>query len=86
MLERDLQAAATIADHLRETTVHCAERGVFGRETLFKQVLLEGEVRAPQLPAPEKDTRTRPDEIACVKAGDRIRTGDVQLGKLAFYR
>jgi hypothetical protein len=23
---------------------------------------------------------------ACEKAGDRIRTGDVQLGKLAFYR
>ncbi len=27
---------------------------------------------------------TIPD--AALKAGDRIRTGDVQLGKLAFYR
>ena len=25
------------------------------------------------------------DEMVSSKAGDRIRTGDVQLGKLAFY-
>ncbi len=26
-----------------------------------------------------------PFNCLCFKAGDRIRTGDVQLGKLAFY-
>ena len=39
----------------------------------------------------EPDTRIRDDSeiavklISFLKAGDRIRTGDVQLGKLAFY-
>ena len=26
------------------------------------------------------------NRLWCIRAGDRIRTGDVQLGKLAFYR
>ena len=40
------------------------------------------------LSEPTKQARTRksrPDKHFQVKAGERIRTADVQLGKLAFY-
>ena len=35
-----------------------------------------------------EDTRESADLLSCLKdgAGDRDRTGDIQLGKLAFYR
>ncbi len=43
-----------------------------------------GERRKPFENGGKSDLQ-RPDAKPCVKAGDRIRTGDVQLGKLAFY-
>ena len=39
--------------------------------------------------APENDKRRPPEgdrRLFFVRAGDRTRTGDVQLGKLAFYQ
>ncbi len=34
----------------------------------------------------EKDRRCQPMTTAASKAGDQDRTGDIQLGKLTFYR
>ncbi len=44
-----------------------------------------GDDRYP-LSAAKKSERTQPDAVVREKAGDRIRTGDVQLGKLTPYQ
>ena len=51
---------------------HSAKNGVFGA------VLSRPREKA-------RTRKSRPDKHFQVKAGERIRTADVQLGKLAFY-
>lgn len=51
---------------------HSAKNGV------FRAVLSRPREKA-------RTRKSRPDKHFQVKAGERIRTADVQLGKLAFY-
>ncbi len=85
--------AAATGTHANPQQYHqqCAQQ--YGRETVRtgaaerderRGVSTAGGDRNP-LSAAKKSERTQPGAAACEKAGEEIRTPDVQLGKLAFY-
>jgi hypothetical protein len=86
MIEKHYGKATVVADELDSLIGEATERASQRRNTALQKRNLPGTFGIDRDDAVDSLRKT-PDIIGgSSKAGDRGRTGDVQLGKLAFYR
>jgi integrase len=86
MIEKHYGRAKVVAEELDELISEAEERAAASRATPSQTRNLPGTFESDETDAARAKKETPDESGASVRAGDRGRTGDVQLGKLAFYR
>ena len=86
MIEKHYGRAKVVAEELDELISEAEERAAVSRATPSQIRNLPGTFDDAENDAEDAQKKTPEIIGGSSRAGDRGRTGDVQLGKLAFYR
>jgi hypothetical protein len=84
MIERHYAKAQVVADELDSLIGDAAERATARRNSALQKRNLPGTFDSDETDAARAKNETPDESRASMRAGGRGRTGDVQLGKLAF--